>query len=187
MPPKHSSSVVQSSVPPRHPANWRPRNRLLARLSAADFHRIRPHLTTIPLNGKQTLLKRGEVMRYVYFPNGGVCSVTAMLKNGTAVEVATVGDEGVIGATAFFGGKQMPGECMVQVPDTNAERMPVAAFQAEIQRRGALHDGVSRYLQATMVLMTQSIVCVAVHQVRELPLAAHDPRSREGRPIHAEP
>ena len=41
---------------------------------------------------KVTLLKRGAPIRHVYFPNGGVCSVTAMMKNGDAVEVATVGD-----------------------------------------------------------------------------------------------
>jgi len=154
-----------SSVRP--PPVGRPKNRLLAALPDQDFRRLRPHLTTVPLTVKHTLLKRGAPIRYVYFPNGGVCSVTAMMKNGNAVEVATVGDEGMIGIAAFFGGLAMPGESMVQVPDTNAERMPVAVFHREMDRRGALYDAVSRYSQGTMALMMQSTACMALHAVQE--------------------
>src|SRR5205807_8856517 len=121
----------------------RPKNRLLAALSDEDFRRIVPHLKTVPLTAKQILLKRGDPIRYVYFPNGGVCSVTAMMKNGTAVEVATVGTEGMSGMAALFGGAAMPGESMVQVPDTNAERMSVHAFQRELDRRGTFCDAIN--------------------------------------------
>lgn len=116
---------------------------------------------------KEILLKRGAPIRYVYFPNGGVCSVTAMMTNGMAVEVATVGDEGLIGIAAFFGGQAMPGESMVQVPDTNAERMSLESFQVELAQRGALYDAVSRYAQATIALIMQSTACMALHQVQE--------------------
>jgi CRP-like cAMP-binding protein len=103
----------------------------------------------------------------VFFPNGGVCSVTAMMTNGMAVEVATVGDEGMIGIAAVFGGDVMPGESMVQVPDTNAERMPLDSFRREFDRRGALYEAVNRYAQGTMALMMQSTACMALHQVQE--------------------
>jgi CRP-like cAMP-binding protein len=153
--------------PVRPPPAGRPKNRLLAALPDEDFQRVRPHLTTVPLTVKDTLLKRRAPIRYVYFPNGGVCSVTAMMKNGNAVEVATVGDEGMIGIAAFFGGLAMPGESMVQVPDTNAERMPIDAFHREMDQRGALYDAVNRYSQATMALMMQSTACMALHGVQE--------------------
>jgi CRP-like cAMP-binding protein len=157
---------AQTVRPPPRPSD-RPKNRLLAGLPDRDFRRIRAHLATVPLNVKETLLKRGAPIDYVYFPNGGVCSVTAMMNNGEAVEVATVGDEGMIGIAAFFGGQVMPGESMVQVPDTNAERMPIAAFQRELARRGALHDVVRRYSQGTIALMMQSTACMALHGVEQ--------------------
>jgi CRP-like cAMP-binding protein len=160
VPKKRLSSV-------RPPPLGRPKNRLLAALPDQDFQRVRPHLTTVPLTVKRTLLKRRAPIRYVYFPNGGVCSVTAMMKNGNAVEVATVGDEGMIGIAAFFGGLAMPGESMVQVPDTDAERMPIDAFRREMDQRGALFDAVNRYSQATMALMMQSTACMALHGVQE--------------------
>ena len=133
--------------------------------SPYDYQRILPHLTTVPIKVKATLLKRGAAIRFVYFPNGGVCSVTAMMKNGSAVEVATVGDEGMIGIAAFFGGLAMPGESMVQVPDTDAARLPVEVFRRELDRRGALYEIINRFSQATIALMMQSTACMALHHV----------------------
>ena len=153
------------------PATYRrPKNRLLATLPAADFQRIRPHLQTVPLAAKQVLLRRDEPIRHVFFPNGGMCSVTALMENGAEVEVATVGDEGMVGISAFFGTEPMPGQSMVQVPalnGTTAERLTVEALQREVDRHGALHDTISRYSHGTMTLMMQSIACLAVHHVNQ--------------------
>jgi len=153
-------------------ADRRPRNRLLASLPAADLRRLRPHLQTIPLSPKQVLLKRGEPIRHVFFPNAGVCSVTAMMKDGAAAEVATVGDEGLIGITALFGGNAMVGESMVQVPssptdDFTAERISVEAFRREFDRRGPFYENVNRYSQGMIALMMQSTACMALHHVQE--------------------
>ena len=49
-----------------------------------------------------TLQRAGEPIQHVIFPNGGVCSVTNVMPNGTMVEAATVGDEGLLGVEAFF-------------------------------------------------------------------------------------
>jgi CRP-like cAMP-binding protein len=166
---KRISSVRPPPAVRPPPTDRRPRNRLLAALPDEDFERILPHLKTVSLAHKQVLLKRGEPIRHVFFPNGGVCSVTAMMTDGAAVEVATVGDEGMLGIAAFFGGQAMPGESMVQVPvsDTSAERMALEAFQRELGRRGALHEAISRYSQGTIALMMQSTACIALHHVQE--------------------
>ena len=74
-------------------------------------------------------------MREVFFPNGGVASVTAVMKNGSMVEIATVGDEGVVGINALYGVDLLGSEAMMQVPDTNAEVLPVAIFKRELERR----------------------------------------------------
>jgi CRP-like cAMP-binding protein len=151
------------------PTDRRPTNRLLAALPAEDFSRILPYLKTVSLTAKQVLLKRGEPIRHVLFPNNGVCSVTSMMKNGAAVEVATVGDEGMLGMSAFWGGDVMPGESMLQVPHssgTSAEQMAVRDFRRELDRRGALYTAISRYAQGAIALMMQSTGCMALHQVQ---------------------
>jgi CRP-like cAMP-binding protein len=152
------------------PASGRPKNRLLATLPPDDFERLRPDLKTVLLSPKQVLMKRDEAMPFVFFPNSGVCSVTSMMKDGAAAEVATVGDEGMVGISAFFGARTMPGECMLQISDpteTTAERLPVDAFRREIDQRGAFHDAVSRYSRGMIALMMQSIGCMALHHVNE--------------------
>ncbi|HEY7089740.1 MAG TPA: hypothetical protein VH518_16705 [Tepidisphaeraceae bacterium] len=95
------------SRPP--PADRRPKNKLLASLPRADFTRLRPHLRTVPLAVKQILHPRNETIREVFFPNGGVASITAVMQDGAMVEIATIGDEGLIGINAFFGPALMTG------------------------------------------------------------------------------
>lgn len=166
-----SKTRRRSAVPPS-PPNGPPKNRLLASLKASDLARLLPDLQAIPLTVKHVFQKRGAPIRYVWFPNGGVCSVTAMMKNGAAVEVATVGDEGMLGMSAFFGGTAMPGESMLQVPsqrpdEMTAERLTVGAFRREINRHGALHDCINRYSRGMIALMMQSTACMALHTVQQ--------------------
>jgi len=160
--------VVKHSSPTRPPpTNGRPKNRLLASLPAEDLKRILPHLETISMTVKEVVHKRGEPLRHVFFPNGGMFSVTSMMVDGTAIEVATVGVEGMLGSVAFYGGDKMPGETMLQVLDSTAERMPLAAFAEEIERRGALFEAVGRYAQGMLTLVMQSTACIGLHQVQE--------------------
>ena len=75
-------------------------NRLLAGLPAPEFHRLSPLLHHTPLKYRQELYRKGEHVRHVYFPGGGICSLVAPLADGSTVELAMVGREGVVGATA---------------------------------------------------------------------------------------
>ena len=94
--------VKRSPRPP--PVVARSPNKLLAALPAADYQRILPSLTTVPLKFKQVLHKNGAKIDKVYFLGGGVGSVTNVMKDGRMVEVATIGNEGVIGIAVFLGG-----------------------------------------------------------------------------------
>src|SRR4051794_5086190 len=79
------------------------RNRLLAALPAADYARLAPTLDIVPLTLKEFLHKSGEPIRYVYFPGGGFCSMVTALADGTMVEIATVGREGMVDVSALWG------------------------------------------------------------------------------------
>jgi CRP-like cAMP-binding protein len=156
----------RQSAPPPVP-DQRLKNRLLAALPSQDFMRLRPHLRTIPVAARQTLHKRNEPIREVFFPNGGVASMTMAMRSGDVVEVATIGDEGVIGIGAFFGGAPAPTETMMQVPDGSAEVLTSEAFAAEMKRGGALNEAVGRYSQGLFGLIMQSTACMSLHQVQE--------------------
>ncbi len=149
------------------PLNARPKNKLLASLPHADFERLRPRLKTIPIKARQILHPVNEAVRKVYFLNGGVASMTTVMRNGSMVEIATIGDEGLVGINAFFGGAMLSGETMMQVPDTDAEVMSVADFTRELARGGPFYECVQRYSQGLLTLMMQSTGCMALHPVQE--------------------
>ncbi len=52
------------------------RNRLLAALPAGDYHRICEHLRMNAVRTGETLQEHGARISHVYFPNGGVYSIT---------------------------------------------------------------------------------------------------------------
>jgi CRP-like cAMP-binding protein len=170
MPKKHLSSSRPKPRAERRPPSHdgRPNNRLLAALPADDFNRLRPHLTTVPIRVKQVFHRQNEPIRHVYFPNGGVCSVMAVLSNGSLVEAATVGDEGMLGIEAFFTDDAIaPAETLVQVPDTSVEQLSVEDFRRELAEGGALHDVIARYAQVKIAEIIQTAACNAVHQVQQ--------------------
>jgi len=160
--------MVKRRSSPRPPPNGRPKNLLLRALPEADFQRLLPDLKTIPITTKHVFYKLGERVDHVYFPNGGVASVTAVLSDGTMVETATIGLEGMIGLDVFFAQDAVaPGETMMQVPDSSVEQLGVAAFRREASRQGAFATLVGRYAQATVAQMMQSAACNALHHVQE--------------------
>jgi CRP-like cAMP-binding protein len=149
------------------PDDQRPKNKLIACLPPEEFARLQPHLKTIPLKAKQVVHRRNEPVRHVIFPNGGVASVTTVMKDGTMVELATVGDEGLLGIDAFFGDVTMSTETMMQVPDGSAEAMTADVFKAHMDRPGAFRDCVLRYWQGFQTLIMQSTACMALHPVQD--------------------
>jgi CRP-like cAMP-binding protein len=159
--PKRTKSIR----PP--PLDSRPKNRLLSCLPPADYLRLRPHLKTRPVTLKEVFHPFNEPVREVFFPNGGVASVTAMMRNGDMVEIATVGDEGLLGLAALFGDDLLGGQTMMQVPDTDIAVLPVDIFRREVERRGPFHDCVQRYSQGFTIQMMQSTACMALHPVLE--------------------
>jgi len=142
-------------------------NRLLAALPAADYSRILPALTVIPLKLKDILHKPGEPIRDVYFPGGGFCSMLTVLEDGSMVEIATVGREGMIGVSAILDGAPVTSAAMVQGATDTCYRMKVDAFRREIDQRGAFHELMAHYAQALFGFVAQSTACNAIHSVEQ--------------------
>src|SRR4051794_28084288 len=142
-------------------------NRLLAALPAADYTRILPSLTVVPLKLKDVLHKPGEPIHHVYFPGGGFCSMLTVLEDGGMVEIATIGREGMVGVSAVLDGSPVTSTAMVQGETNTCDRMKVDAFRREIDRRGAFHELMAHYAQALFGFVAQSTACNAIHSVEQ--------------------
>src|SRR3954464_4976549 len=176
-----------STNPPPPAANP---NRLLAALPDADYARILPSLTVVPLKVKHVLHTTGERVEYVYFPGGGFCSKLATLTDGGMVEVATIGREGMVGTQAVLDRGPEHSTTMVQGEIETCYRMTADDFRREMDRRGPFYTTVTRYAQAFVGCIIQSTACNAVHSVEQRLarwlLMAHDRMGSDEFPLTQE-
>ena len=61
-----------------------------------------PKLETVSLSRGAVLYEQGSVVSSVYFPLSAVISLLTILEDGSSVEVATVGHEGMVGLAAYL-------------------------------------------------------------------------------------
>ena len=159
--------VLQKSQPFTPPAVGWPMNNLLASLPQDEVQRVSANLTWRPLKVRQMLHKRGEPIAEIYFPGRSVCSITNTMEDGGIVEVATVGREGLVGVGAVMGNPVAPGDAFVQIAAEPAAVMSLDAFNRELEHRGAFYTAVTRYSQAFMSLLMQSVACNGLHSAEE--------------------
>src|SRR5689334_15695693 len=96
--------VHGSSPPPRRSERrGGPSNQLLRALSTADYAVVVPQLTRVALAAGELVSKSHARPRHVYFPETAVLSLIIDMENGSAVEAATVGNEGLAGLSAMLG------------------------------------------------------------------------------------
>ena len=142
-------------------------NRLLAALPPADYTRILPALTVVPLKLIDILHKPGDPIRHVYFPGGGFLSMLTVLEDGSMVEIAPVGREGMVGVSAILDGAPVTSAAMVQGATDTCYRMNVDAFRREMDRRGAFQELMAHFAQALFGFVAQSTACNAIHSVEQ--------------------
>ena len=75
-----------------------------------------PSCSPSTLAVEQVLYEPRGPIDYAYFPTGAVLSALTVMRDGNAIEVATVGNEGLVGHYGF-GGKTSPHRVIVQVGD----------------------------------------------------------------------
>lgn len=143
-----------------------PRNRILAALPPAEWERLRGAAERVPLALRQVVFEPHRTIEHVYFVESGVVSVLGLMEDGSAIETATVGNEGMVGVPVFLGAMQMAGQAFAQVPG-EAWRLPAGALREEVRRGSALATLLGRYTQALFTLVAQSSACNRKHPVEQ--------------------
>ena len=78
-------------------------NRLLAGLPRRDHLHLLAGCEQIELVGADVLIKQGEQVRFVYFPINGFVSQMTTIEHGMRLEIAQVGNEGMLGSELALG------------------------------------------------------------------------------------
>lgn len=137
-------------------------NQVLSALPGLEWRRLEPHLELVELPVGAMLYESGVVLQHVYFPAGAIVSLVSSLQDGTSVEVAVVGSEGVVGVCAFMGGGHALSGAVVQSPG-HALRMSARSIAWHANRSEPLMQQLLCYTQALFTHMAQTSACNRHH------------------------
>jgi Crp-like helix-turn-helix domain len=140
-------------------------NQLIGALPAADRRRLTGSLTPVFLDLKTVLFEPGGAVDFVDFPRNCVVSLVTPFHGGATVEVATVGNDGIVGVPMVLGGAlAVRAICSV---GGWADRMDASTFLNEVERDGPLRELVSDYLQVLFGQISQAAACNRLHSTEE--------------------
>ncbi len=141
-------------------------NRLLSALPPAELAPIKPSLRLVALKLHMPIYEPGELIERIYFPLNSVLSVVTIMQDGSAVEIGTIGQEGLSGSQLIFGSER-PASQMICQMEGEACCMDVEAFRLHLDTRPVFRRLVCRYTEAMFNFMGQSIACNRLHRVNE--------------------
>lgn len=139
-------------------------NALLRALAAEDMDAIRPLLERVELIKDHPIFLPGEPASHIWFPDHGMISIVALDDNGSAIEVVTVGHQGMTGLAVVLGSETMIYASMVQVPG-DGWRIDTAAFRRLLEHRPAIRSVMLRYVLAAITQLGQNTACAQLHNI----------------------
>lgn len=142
------------------------RNRLLAALPSSELDRLSPLLEPIRLERRMVAYDPGRPISHVYFVETGVISIVSLMTDGSAIETATIGDEGMIGLPVFQGVDVVAEQAFVQVPG-DGHRMTAESFRRVVASCPVLQRQLNRFAVALFTLAAQHSGCNRMHAIEQ--------------------
>jgi CRP-like cAMP-binding protein len=151
------ASQLQSADPAK--------NQLLQALEPTVRAPLLGRMTLVVHKLKDVLYEPDQLIDAVYFPVDGVISLVTPLADGAIVEVATVGNEGIVGVPLVRGGS-FTVRAISQVPGKSL-RIDADAYLNAVERPGPFNAIVSDYTQALFGQISQAAACNRLHSNEE--------------------
>ncbi len=148
-----------------HPDQNNTPNLLLRAMTPDDFALLGPQLERVKLEQDQVVAKANQPIENIYFPEGGIVSLTAETPDDGKTEVGIVGRDGFTGTAVLLGSDRTPHETFVQVDGTTALRIGADDFRHAMTQSASLQALLLRYVQAFLVQSAHSTVSNAHHRV----------------------
>jgi CRP-like cAMP-binding protein len=142
-------------------------NRLLALLSPEARRQMLPALKLITFEMSHQVYEPTQPISHVYFPLTAVTSVLSEMEDGTTVEVATIGREGMVGLPVFLGDESTFLRCIAQIPGTALSMEREEFREIVTKRQNGLQAILLRYTQALFSQLAQQSACNRSHNMEE--------------------
>jgi CRP-like cAMP-binding protein len=142
------------------------RNRLLALLPEADRQALMVQADIVSLQEYDELYPADGRIESVYFPLTLMASILVGVDTSNEVDLATVGNEGMLGSMVVLDVLRTWGRTLVQVSGL-AVRLPTAALLTHIERQPFLYTILARYQYAFIQHIFQIGACNLLHTMEE--------------------
>ena len=141
-------------------------NHILNLIPRTDFREFETALQEVSLKSGQIVYEARGPIRHIYFPTNCVLSAVTVMSDGHAIEVATMGNEGLSGLATFASLATSPHRVFAQIPG-EALRIESELFNKACARLPVLGRVMTTYQQAFMFQISQSVACNGLHVIVE--------------------
>ena len=138
-------------------------NRLLTMLQATGEKNLISQMQLVYLPKGKTLFETGQKLDYAYFPTSAVISMLVEPLGMTAIESASISNEGVLGAP-LLKDDYLTTRANVQT-EGYCYRIEVDLLNQSINRSDAFTEILLRYLQLRMAKVAQMAICNRQHPI----------------------
>lgn len=125
------------------------RNVVLSSTSDGSLRTFRDELELVSLERGQLLSEPSRIPDYVYFPEGGIISLSVEM-SGRNIDAGMIGREGISSYTALRKGRLPDALSTVQVGGAVAYRIPADRFRHAVERCPDLYDAIHDALYGLM-------------------------------------
>jgi CRP-like cAMP-binding protein len=151
----------------RQPDGPDPRmNHLLARLEREDYDALMQDAGIVPLKFRKRLMSQDERIDAVYFPLTSMVSLLVSSDGVPRMEMATIGREGVVGASELMQKQGAMGLGLVQIPGV-AVRIGASDFQRVLKDRPLVQQLMNQHMYALLRQVLYGAACNRVHSMEE--------------------
>jgi CRP-like cAMP-binding protein len=141
-------------------------NRLLAALDADAYAELLPHLDFAFLPQHWVVCEAGVIAEHVYFPISGVVSHLYESADGSSIEVAMTGNDGLVGAHLLLGANAATTRTVVRNTGYGY-RLRAEILLSTFERCPAIRQPLLRYAHALMAQSMQTAVCHCHHRLEQ--------------------
>ena len=140
-------------------------NHFLDTLEPADEAALRPHLRRVEIEAGHVLIEQDGPIPEVHFPTTAQLVNLVRFSDGTAVETAVVGREGLSGLAPFMACQRCGWEVSARLPGT-LYAIAAETLRARQYESRPLMDALLRLSHIYQMQAVQHAACNAVHHTR---------------------
>ena len=140
------------------------RNLVIASLPLAESNELVSATQAVHLKLRDVIYEGGDEIEYAYFPIDCVVSSLAILEDGSTVEIAMAGREGMVGIPALIGGGRALHWTSVSVAGA-ALKISIPSLEEQANKHEALHSAVLRSYRSLFTQICQRSVCNVRHSL----------------------